>query len=89
MIAYQFALNSCQTSQFIAILNTIIAGGGLATGIAFLSGVGVPAAAAAGILVAMAAVGSGFLGICQAYSSNGAIYINTGIPPVPPTCWGQ
>jgi hypothetical protein len=89
-IGYQFALNSCQTSQFIAIMGLIVAGGGLGTGIALLSGIGIPAGAAAGILVGIAGVGTAFLGICQAFSSNGAIYINSGTPSlVPPSCWGQ
>jgi len=88
-IGFQFALNSCQTSQFIAVMGVIVAGGGLATGIALLTGIGVPAGAAAGILVGIAALGTGFLVVCQAFSSNGAIYVNSGIPPVPPSCWGQ
>lgn len=89
-IGHQFALNSCQTSQFIAIMGIIVAGGGLAAGIALLTGIGVPAGAAAGILVGIAGLGTAFLVACQAFSSNGGIYINAGTPGVlSPSCWGQ
>ncbi len=89
-IGHQFAMNSCQTSQFIALLGLVVAGGAIGGLASFLSVLGAPVGAVSTIIAAFAGIGVGFAQVCQAYSSNGAIYVNSGGPPVfPPSCWGQ
>lgn len=89
-LGYQFALNSCQTAQFIALLGAVVAGGGIGALAGFLTVIGVPVGVVSTVIAALAGAGVAFATICQAYSSNGAIYVNSGLPPAfPPSCWGQ
>ena len=86
----QTAMNSCQTDLLMAGIGTAIAGGGLYMAASALTVAGLPSTAVVGVATAVVAVGLGFLSICKAASSNGAIYLNGGIPGlVSPSCWGQ
>lgn len=69
-------------------MGTAAAGGGAYAIASTLTVVGLPAAAVTGFVAALVAVGAGFVSICQAASSNGAIYLNSG-SVIPPSCWGQ
>jgi hypothetical protein len=84
----QVALDSCQTAILIAGMGTAAAGGGVYAIASTLTVVGLPAAAVTGFVAALVAFGAGFVTICQAASSNGGIYLNSG-GIIPPSCWGQ
>lgn len=86
----QVAMNSCQTDLLMAGIGTAIAGGGLYTLSSALTVAGLPSSAVVGVATGVVALGLGFLSICKAASSNGAIYLNGGIPGIiVPSCWGQ
>lgn len=82
---FQWALNSCQTSQLIAAVG--LGAGGIGTVTAMLAAsTTVPPVAA--VAAAVVTLGGAFLATCQAFSSNGGIYLNSGNLSAP-TCWGQ
>lgn len=81
----QFGLDSCQTSQLIASVGLGAAGAGAVTAILVATGAG---AIAGGIVTAVIALGAAAFTACQAYSSNGAIWLNLGGSPAV-SCWGQ
>lgn len=81
---YQYALNSCETRSLIAAIG---AGASLASIGALGTG---PGAANAAIIGAIGGLTVAALNVCVAASSNGAIYLNSGVPPaIPVSCWGQ
>lgn len=84
----QFGLNSCQTSQVIAAVGLGAAGAGVVSGILVAVGVTAIVGAISGIVTAVLAFGAAAVAACQAFSSNGGIWLNVaGSPPV--SCWGQ
>lgn len=83
---WQWALNSCQTSQLISLAG--LGAGAAGTIAAILAASAPPAAPVAGIAAGIVTLGAGFLSVCQAFSSKNAIYLNSGTLSLP-TCWGQ
>jgi hypothetical protein len=85
---YQFGANSCNTSKVIAAAGLGTAGAGAVTAALVLIGVGAVAAPIAGLVAAVIGFGAAALATCQAFSSNGGIWLNIGGYPAA-SCWGQ
>ena len=84
----QFGVNSCNTAKLIAGAGLGTAGAGAVAAVLGLigaTGVGLPIAALAAALIGF---GAAAIAACQAFSSNGAIWLNLGGTPTV-SCWGQ
>jgi hypothetical protein len=85
----QYGFNSCNTNKLIADVGLGAAGGG-----AILAGLalgGIITGGVASLIAAVIAVGVAGLRVCQANSSNGAIWLNVGgvVGVATMSCWGQ
>ena len=85
---WQFGLNSCNTNKLIAGVGLGAAGAVVVTAALVAGGATATAAPIAGLVAAVIGFGAAALRVCQAFSSNGGIWLNVGGTPQA-SCWGQ
>jgi hypothetical protein len=86
---FQFGVNSCNTTKLISSAGLGAAGaGGVAAVLTLIgaTGVGLPIST---VTAAIITFGMAAINQCQAYSSNGAIWLNLLGAAVTVSCWGQ